>query len=114
MNIPEAYAKEIKSIRQERKRLNTKSRNLLSQQRKAEEHLYNYMVRYGLDKYDDITLKSITPKKKISRKKKAEKKQDAIELFRKTGIPDPETFWEQLQETQSSSTTQNLDPILGL
>lgn len=104
MSSPNAYVREIKSIRKERKRILAKSKSLLQQQKEAERHLYNYMIRNGCDTCDGITIKSITPKEKVVRKKKAKKKEDAIDLFRKSGIIDPEDFWNQLQATQTNQS----------
>jgi len=112
---PKGYVKEIESIKKERKRLNTESRKLLAQQRKAEKHLYDYMVSHRLDEVEGIKKKNISPREKAPRKKKKEKKKDAINLFRQTGIPDPEKFWEDLQKTQKAVDKEHtsIDPKLG-
>lgn len=100
---PNGYIKEIESIKKERKRLNNQSRKLLAQQRNAENHLYTYMNSHHLEEFGGIKKKTIAPKEKLPRKKKKEKKKDAIDLFRQTGIPDPEKFWEDLQKTQKAN-----------
>ena len=120
MSNPDAYAEVIESIKKERKRLNARSKTLLAQQREAEKHLYNYMETYHVAEHRGIKKKTITPRSKIQRKKKKEKKKDAIQLFLETGIPDPETFWAKLQATQTNSqnkdtetSTSSIDPMLG-
>ena len=102
MNNPNGYIKEIESIKKERKRIIARSRKLFAQQKKAEKHLYDYMVSHSLEEVGGIKKKNITPREKVPRKKKKEKKKDAIDLFRQTGIPDPEKFWEDLQRTQKA------------
>jgi hypothetical protein len=106
MANPGGYVKEIESIKKERKRLTFESRKLLQQQRKAERHLYTYMESTGISEYGGIKKSNIKPKEKVQRKKKKEKKRDAIALFRQTGIPDPEKFWDQLQSTQKAEEAE--------
>lgn len=108
MASPSGYVYEIKSLRKEIKRLNDHLSVLRSQKRTAEGRLYNYMVKNNLNKYEGITLGSIKPNsEKFPRKRKSDKKRDAIQLFRDTGINDPETFWNQFLETQRYSTEES-------
>lgn len=97
---PDAFVREIQSIENEERRLRTRARKLREQKRKAQAHLYEYMEKNGIERYGGVTKKSISPRQKTVRKKAKEKKKDALELFRKTGIPDPEKFWNEFQRTQ--------------
>jgi len=97
---PKGYVSEIRSIEKEERRLRERARKLREQKKKAKFHLYKYMESRGLEKYDGISKQSIQPKPKTIRKKPKEKKKDALELFRLTGIPDPEGFWRDFQRTQ--------------
>jgi hypothetical protein len=100
MSRAESYVHEINSLEPEIKRLNQRLKQLREQKKTAENHLYQYMVRHNLEKFEGKTLKKLTPKQKQTRKPLANKKADAIKLFRETGIPDPETFWLEFQQTQ--------------
>jgi len=97
---PDVYVREIRSIEKEERRLRARAKKLREQKRKAQGYLFTYMENHGLEKYGGITRKSIRPREKIVRKKAQEKKRDALELFRMTGIPDPEKFWFDFQNTQ--------------
>jgi len=117
MNRAQGYAKEILSLKKEIKRLNAQLKKLRGQRKHAETNLYQHMVNYELDKvtltYDDksqtITVKSITPKPKVIRKKKSDKEKDAIRLCEEVGIPDPQQFYEEFMETQRNRREGGLE-----
>lgn len=94
------YYNEIKSLDKEIKRLNTQTRKLREQKKRAQSHLYEWMVAHDIEKYENISLKSIEPKDRRRQKPKKLRKNDAVQLFYQTGIPDPEGFWEEFQRTQ--------------
>ena len=100
MSNPEAYVQEIDSLTAEIKRLNTHVKNLREQRKVAQGHLYNYMESHSLEKYRNHTIASVRPRPKKPRKPESQKKQDAIELFREAGIPDPESFFTEFKATQ--------------
>lgn len=100
---PDVYVNEIRSIEKEEKRLRVRQKKLREQKKKAQKHLYTYMESCGIVKYERITKKSIEPRERKVRKKAKDKKRDALELFRVTGIPDPEKFWADLKNTQSAT-----------
>ena len=104
---PAVYVAEIKSIEKEEKRLRTRQRKLRLQKKRAQAYLYTYLESQGIEKYDGITKKSIQPREKKTRKKIKDKKKDAMELFRMTGIPDPEKFWTDFQTTQKITHIEN-------
>lgn len=106
MRRAEGYANEISSIQKEMKRLQSQIKNLREQKKNAESHLYKYMSSTGINKIQTITIKSITPKEKVIRKKKADKVRDAIQLFEDIGVPDPERFYQDFLETQKYRTTE--------
>jgi len=124
--MSDGYVREIKSLRKEIKRLNGSLKLLRDQKNLAEGRLYNHMKKNGIEKTDGITIKSIIPREeKLPRKKKSEKKRDAIELFQEIGVSDPEALWVEFQSTQRyqnqdevSETSQKgsgkgYDPYLG-
>ena len=128
MSSPEGYIREIKSLRKEIKRMNDHLKALRDQKKIAEDRLYRYMKKNDIEKLDGVTIKSIkSQNEKIPRKKKSEKKRDAIELFKEIGAADPERFWIDFQATQryqkneecteiSSNNThskKDYDPYLG-
>ncbi len=100
MSRADAYVREIQSLKAEIKRLNAHVKRLRDQKKEKEGHLYKYMVKNNLEKHNGITIKSIRPKEKIQRKTPTQKKEDAIKLFRNIGIPRPENFWLEFQDTQ--------------
>lgn len=126
MSNPESYVREINSIDQELKRMNTKTKKLRNQKKAKEKLLYQYMVKNKLEVYQGIKISSIQPK--IKRKTEKEKRAESIEMFRKAGIPNPEQFYEEYkkqmrakkEEAKMGSTAQTTpknkngyDPFLG-
>ncbi len=99
--MSDGYVREIKSLRKEIKRLNGSLKVLRDQKNLAECHLYQYMKKNGIEKLDGITINSIRPRdEQLPRKKKSEKKRDAVELFQQIGVSDPEGLWVEFQATQ--------------
>jgi len=103
----ESYTNEIKSLDAEIKRLNDHIKRLRLQRKTANENLYKYMIRHNLQKIGDgkqaITLSKCAPPKPRTRvKPKRERHEQAIELFREVGIPDPEEFYLQFEATQKN------------
>lgn len=95
-----ALAKEISDIDNELKRLSKISKDLRNQKKRAQEQLRQHMERYNVDKIEKVTLKSLQPKTRAPLKPKKKRKQDAIQLFREIGAPNPEELWEDFQRTQ--------------
>lgn len=124
MSNPNAYVQEINSLKAEIKRLNMYIKGLREQKKQKEGYLYNYMKKHQITKFEGITIKSITPRTPIKRKSESQKRQDAIDLFKMTGIPNPEEFWKQFKGTQKynnriqtnmiSTSNGNYDPYLSL
>lgn len=121
---PDGDVREINSIKEELKRINQRAKLLRTQKKEAESRLYRYMLRNDLEKYEGITLKSIEPKQPRPRKPVKAKKKDALALFYEVGIPDPDSFWEEFQQTQKyvdgeappppqKSPGKSYDPFLG-
>lgn len=99
-----AYVNEIRSIDRELKILNSRIKSLRLQKKASQGHLYKYMKNRNLEEFEKIKLKSITPKPPTPRKPLKKKKEDALELFRDVGIPDPDGFWRDFQSTQKIIT----------
>lgn len=99
MSNPTAYITEINSLKKELKRSNAHVLRLRKQKRRAEDLLYDYMVKRELTEFGGVKISKIEPKNTV-RKKKRDKKRDALDLFSKVGIDDPETFWDMFQTTQ--------------
>jgi hypothetical protein len=107
MSNPEAYVREITSLKSEIKRLNGSMKTLREQCREKQDLLYKYMTKNGIEKYQGITAKSIRPRNKIPRKPEKEKRKDAISLFEEAGITDPETFYQEFKATQKYEMEQS-------
>lgn len=103
MSNPEAYVKEIKSLTGEIKRSNDRLNKLREQRKKKQSLLYKYMSERDIEKYEGITINSIRPRDVMRRKPEAEKRKDAIELFRQAGIPNPEEFYLEFKSTQKAA-----------
>jgi hypothetical protein len=91
--------KEIQSIDKELKRLSQMAKKLREQKKKHQTIILNYMDKIGIDKWEKYDASKLNPEKK-TRKKAVEKKKDAIELFRRIGVPQPETFYNEFKQTQ--------------
>ncbi len=91
---------EILKLRKEIKRLNKMTKVLREKKKIREKAMYETMIKKDIDKYGDITIKSIKPRSLKPRKKLEEKKKDAFELFINEGIINPEDFWEKFVKTQ--------------
>nr|QBK85424.1 MAG: uncharacterized protein LCMAC101_00110 [Marseillevirus LCMAC101] len=125
MSTADGYVHEIKSLRKEIKRLNEHMKTLRDQKNLAEDRLYQYMKKNGIEKLDGVTIGSIKPRSEhLPRKKKSEKKRDAVELFEQIGVSDPEGLWTEFQATQryqdreevphsQKSKGKGYDPYLG-
>ena len=126
MATSDGYVHEIKSLRKEIKRINGSLKVLRDQKNLAEGRLYQYMKKNGIEKADGITINSIRPhSEQLPRKKKSEKKRDAVELFQQIGVSDPEALWVEFQATQKyqnpddipekaqQSNGKKYDPYLG-
>jgi len=125
MSTPNGYVHEILSLRKEIKRLNEHMKTLRDQKNLTEGRLYQYMNKNGIEKLDGITINSIKPRSEhLPRKKKSEKKRDAVELFQQIGVSDPEGLWTEFQATQryqdreevpqgKKTNGKGYDPYLG-
>lgn len=99
----QSYVNEIQSLDAEIKRLNTHLKRLREQRNHAKRHLYECMVRSNKKKVGKYTLKSVTPKEaKPPCRPMSQRKAEAYTLFERVGIPDPDAFWKQFQETQKA------------
>lgn len=96
----DSYVRECDNLTKEIKRMNDVLKKLRDQRSTAQLRLYEYMRRHNLEKYGTYTLKSVTPRSKVPRKKEAEKRADAIELFRSKNIENPEELFDQFKQTQ--------------
>jgi hypothetical protein len=105
MRSYEGYLYELNTIDTELKRINEHAKNLRLQRTRVLGALYRYMCSNNLEKVSygkkDITLKQCTPREKRGpTKSKKEKKHAALELCREVGIPDPERFYKEFEDTQ--------------
>jgi hypothetical protein len=101
------YAKEIKSVDTELKRLRAHIKKLNEQKKRAEGRLFQYMERYHLDEYDGLQKAKIKPKEPVKRKKPKEKREAVINLLFSSGIADAETVWEEMQKINKSSRRED-------
>lgn len=90
---------QLERVNDEIKRRMVKIKELRSRQRELKQRLYDYMTKHKLDEFHGVTLKSVTPSN-VKRKPKAEKRADAMKLFRQVGITDPEMFMAEYERTQ--------------
>ena len=95
------YVKQLSNIDAAIKRLNAELKKARLKKKIVCEHLHKWMKKNGMEEYEGYKAEKLVPKK-IIRKKPKEKKEAAIQLFSETGIPDPEGFWDQLQNIQKN------------
>jgi len=100
------YLRVIDGYDKECKRLLKQLSVIRNEKHKQEALLYNYMKRHNIDEltYNGKKIKQtkFEPKDKLQRKKKNEKMEDAIRLFRDAGVPDPRTFYKEFLRTQKN------------
>ena len=102
MATPSGYVREIKSIKEELKRIAERAKALKVQQKATETHLYNYMIKHRIEEFEGIKVTKISPRPKAQRKSKAQKRAEAVNLFHQIGVPDPETLYEEFLATQKA------------
>ena len=100
MANPDAYIREIESIDEALKRLNTRVKELKAKKQLSRERLYRWMESHHTEEYKGYSARKLAPRPKSVRKRAKEKKADAMRLFSEVGITDPEEFWDALQATQ--------------
>ncbi len=100
MERAETYRREIESLDTELARLRTRIKELNEIKKQKQGYLYAHMMRHDISKVGKITITSITPKEKKTRRSKTEKKNAAISLFYEIGHPNPDELWERLKSTQ--------------
>ena len=93
-------AQEYNSIQEELQRLNNRCKELRQLRKEAGEKLYEVMNQYNMKQVRNIKINKIKPRQPIIRKKKKDIEKDAFKLFDQWGIPEPEKFWKNLQDTQ--------------
>lgn len=84
------------------KRYSSMIKDLKVKKKDFEGKLFQTMTRKGLNEYNGYKLEKLNHKQKIPRKKNADKKADALKLFREVGIDNPELFWTAFQDTQKN------------
>jgi len=112
----ESYVQEINSITIELKRINGRAKMLREQKKTAQKRLYNYMISNKIDKYEDITIQSITPKEKKLKKPKAQQKEEVIVLLSQAGARNPEQLYQHfisIQKGNNDKLPNEYDPYLG-
>lgn len=100
MNAAKARANEINSIKTEIDRLTKHIKVLRVRKKKSEMLLAKQMRQQNITEIEGIKLKSIEPKPRTKLKPKKQRRVESIQLFRDTGVPDPEGFWNKLQSLQ--------------
>ena len=105
--MAEPYIRQIKSIDEAIKRLNSQLKDLRKQKAISQTRLYEYMRRNNMEETGGVKLKKITPKPKMMRKKEKEKKEDAVHYFESLGLNDPEGTWDRLRELNKPKPFSN-------
>lgn len=105
-SLADSYIRQMTDIDSALKRLNAKTSELRKQKKEATQRLYSWMEKNGVETYSNINIKKIAPKQRAKKKPPKKRKEDAINLFSKIGINDPEELWEELQRTQQLEQEQ--------
>ena len=110
MSRSHSYHHEIEKLNNEIKRLNLRLQELRQRKKQQEKYLYESMKTWGEHKVGNYTLASLerkaNPKPMKRRKGEKAKRKDAVLLFRQIGIPDPEKFWVDFENTQHKGYVQ--------
>lgn len=100
------YLRVIDNLDKEAKRLQKQLSIVRAEKHKQEAYLYSYMKRHNIPELTygnkKVKLEKIAPKEKMPRKKKSEREEDAVRLFREIGIPDPRDFYGEFLKTQKN------------
>jgi seryl-tRNA synthetase len=92
---------EFISIDAEIKKLNVRLKDLRARKKDAASHIYKYMTVLNIEEYKDVKIKQVKPPpERKPRITAAEKKDNALLLFKEAGLPYPEEFWNKLNSTQ--------------
>jgi hypothetical protein len=105
----DACIRQIRDIDEALSRLNPQVRELREKKKAAQERLYKWMVSHHLETFEGVSRKKIAPRPKIVRKKEAEKKRDAIQLFQSVGVNDPGELWEEFKRSQAAPRASPTD-----
>jgi hypothetical protein len=101
-----SHTHQLSKINDEIRRLNTQVKTLRELRKIEEIRLYQTMKTYNIDKFEGYSKanleKKCEPKENIKKRTAKEKKIEAINLFRKVGIPDPDSFWLEYKKTQKT------------
>lgn len=100
------FSPQLRAIEQKLKIANSQVNTLRKEKKKLMTKLYQYMCDYNLEELDGY-LKSklevrVMRRPKPPQKTDAQKRKDAINLFRQIGIQDPKQFWQEFEQTQRS------------
>lgn len=101
-DIARGYVRSINSLQQEINRSSEHLSKLRNERKKTYQKLYDWMERNNVEEVEGIKKTKVKPKteSEFSRKKKKDKVKDGINLFRDVGLPDPEGFYFEFQQTQ--------------
>lgn len=94
------YVGEIESINRELKKLKIEKFKLWKEKERLKLDLYVYMKEHKLNKFKKYTLKALEPKPILLYKTTKEKKAELVNLFRNTGINDPEKLLNDIVNIQ--------------
>lgn len=96
----DSYLRQISDVDAALKRLNAQTKELRKKKKDAQTRLHAWMIKNNVEEYGKIKIKKVAPKPPAKRKPVKKKKEDAISLFAKIGVNDPEELWEEFQRTQ--------------
>lgn len=92
---------EFVSIDTEVKKLNAKLKDLRARRKETAAHIYKYMTVLNIQEYKGVKINQVKPpSERKPRITAAEKKDNALLLFKEAGLPYPEEFWNKINSTQ--------------
>ena len=101
------YADEILNIENEMKRVRKHLKDLRDLKIAPTKALYRYMKEHDLKVYKTIKIDKIAPSlPKPSKKLPSQKKKDALNFFRDSGVGNPEEFYQQFLLTQKNPLSE--------
>ncbi len=95
-----AHADELRRLNREIKRLQALIKILREKKHAPSQALLSFLEIHNLSSYGEFKRKNLEPKPPRRVKSKVLKKKDALVFFRNEGVPNPERFYDELQQTQ--------------
>src|SRR5687768_8004641 len=100
-SYPDACVRQLQTLEATIKKQQQRMKELKEKKTELRGRLNTWMEKHNVDEYEGYKLEKSEPKVKKPRVTKKRKKANVMKLCRDTGIPDPEDFWQRLEDIQT-------------